>query len=117
MFWFFGPEEYGILAARSGIKSACPALVGEVLTTGLPGKPSKDLYAPVHWTKQSPPHPQLPVLAPLLSPHLGPWPPAALPEMSRQYRSLQEAMQSRSRQLEEEVEGLREQLGRLPRGP
>ncbi|XP_025122564.3 coiled-coil domain-containing protein 153 isoform X1 [Bubalus bubalis] len=98
-------------AELEGARSEGNAIyAGEVLTTGLPGKPSKDLYAPVHWTKQSPPHPQLPVLAPLLSPHLGPWPPAALPEMSRQYRSLQEAMQSRSRQLEEEVEGLREQL-------
>ena len=38
MFWFFGPEACGILAPRPGIKPAPPALEGEVLTTGLPGK-------------------------------------------------------------------------------
>ena len=38
MFWFFGPKACGILAPRPGIKPAPPALEGEVLTTGLPGR-------------------------------------------------------------------------------
>ena len=38
MFWFFGREACGILAPRLGIKPAPPALEGEVLTTGPPGK-------------------------------------------------------------------------------
>ena len=38
MFWFFGPEACGILAPWPGIKPAPPALEGEVLTTGPPGK-------------------------------------------------------------------------------
>ena len=38
MFWFFGPEACGILAPRPGIEPAPPALEGEVLTTGPPGK-------------------------------------------------------------------------------
>ena len=38
MFWFFGLETCGILAPRPEIEPAPPALEGEVLTTGLPGK-------------------------------------------------------------------------------
>ena len=38
MFWFFGREACGILAPQPGIEPATPALEGEVLTTGLPGK-------------------------------------------------------------------------------
>ena len=38
MFWFFGPQACGILAPRPGIEPAPPALEGEVLTTGQPGK-------------------------------------------------------------------------------
>ena len=38
MFWFFGCEACGILAPRPGIEPAPPALEGEVLTTGPPGK-------------------------------------------------------------------------------
>ena len=38
MFWFFGREARGILAPRPGIEPTSPALEGEVLTTGLPGK-------------------------------------------------------------------------------
>ena len=38
LFWFFGLEVCGILAPRSGIEPEPPALEGEVLTTGLPGK-------------------------------------------------------------------------------
>ena len=38
MFWFFGPKGCGILAPQLGIKLVLPALKGEVLTTGLPGK-------------------------------------------------------------------------------
>ena len=41
-FWFkpwpFGHEEYGILALQPEIEPAPPAVEGEVLTTGLPGK-------------------------------------------------------------------------------
>ena len=38
MFWFFGHKACGILAPRPGIESTPPALEGEVLVTGLPGK-------------------------------------------------------------------------------
>ena len=38
MFWFFGCEACGILAPQPGIESRPPALEGEVLTTGPPGK-------------------------------------------------------------------------------
>ena len=38
MFWFFGHEARGILAPWPGIEHAPPALEGEVLTTGPPGK-------------------------------------------------------------------------------
>ena len=38
MFWFLGHETCGILALQLGFKSAPPALEGEVLTTGPPGK-------------------------------------------------------------------------------
>ena len=40
MFRFFGHEACGILAPRPGIKPTPPALEGEVLTTGPPGKSS-----------------------------------------------------------------------------
>ena len=36
--FFFGQEACGILAPQSGIKPMSPALEGEVLLTGLPGK-------------------------------------------------------------------------------
>ena len=52
MFWFFGREAYGILAPRPGIEPTPPALEGEVLTTGPPGKsPSYKFLnqAPVTW--------------------------------------------------------------------
>ena len=38
MFWFFGCKGCGILAPPPGIEPALPALEGEVLTTGPPGK-------------------------------------------------------------------------------
>ena len=38
MFWFFGHKIYGILVPQLGIESASPAVEGEVLTTGPPGK-------------------------------------------------------------------------------
>ena len=38
MFWFFGRKACGILAPRPGIKPSRPALEGNVLTTGPPGK-------------------------------------------------------------------------------
>ena len=42
MFWFFGSKACGILAPQwPGIESTPPALEGEVLTTGLPGKSPK----------------------------------------------------------------------------
>ena len=40
MFCFFGREACGILAPRPGSELTLPALEGEVLTTGLPGKSS-----------------------------------------------------------------------------
>ena len=38
MFWCFGRQACGILAPRPGMEPALPALEGEVLTTGRPGK-------------------------------------------------------------------------------
>ena len=38
MFWFFGPKACGILAPQPGMEPTPPALEGEVLTTGPPGK-------------------------------------------------------------------------------
>ena len=38
LFMFFGCEACGILASQPGIEPVPPALEGEVLTTGLPGK-------------------------------------------------------------------------------
>ena len=38
MFGFFDPEANRILAPPPGIKPALPAVEGEVLTTGPPGK-------------------------------------------------------------------------------
>ena len=38
MFWFFGHEACRILAPPPGMESTPPALEGEVLTTGPPGK-------------------------------------------------------------------------------
>ena len=44
MFWFFGREACGTLVPWPGIKPAPPALEGEVLTTGLPGKSQHLLF-------------------------------------------------------------------------
>ena len=41
MFWFFGRQACGISAPRPGMEPAPPALEGEVLTTGPPGKSPK----------------------------------------------------------------------------
>ena len=38
IFWFFGHKACGILAPRPGMEPAPPALEGEALTTGPPGK-------------------------------------------------------------------------------
>ena len=38
MFWFFGHKVCGIWAPRPGMEPAPPALEGEALTTGPPGK-------------------------------------------------------------------------------
>ena len=38
MFWFFGLKSCGNLAPQPGIEPAPPALEGEVLLTGPPGK-------------------------------------------------------------------------------
>ena len=38
MFWFFGCKTCGILASQPGIECAHPALEGEVLTPGPPGR-------------------------------------------------------------------------------
>ena len=46
MFWLFGHQACGILAPRPGIEPSPPALEGEVLTTGPPGKsPASHSYA------------------------------------------------------------------------
>ena len=37
-FGFFGRDAFGILASQASIESPSPALEGEVLTTGLPGR-------------------------------------------------------------------------------
>ena len=44
----FGPKACGVLAPRPGIKLALPALEGEVLTTGLPGKSLLLLFSREH---------------------------------------------------------------------
>ena len=44
VFWFFGHEACGILAPGPGIEPTSPALEGEVLTTGLPGKSPQCLF-------------------------------------------------------------------------
>ena len=50
-FWFLCHEGPGILAPRSGIKPAAPALGGEVLTTGLLDKfPELFLNANISFT-------------------------------------------------------------------
>ena len=49
MFLFFGPEARGILAPQRGNKLVLPALEGEVLTTGLPGKSQKLIIFEVWW--------------------------------------------------------------------
>ena len=48
MFWFFGLKACGILAPRPGIEPAPPALEGEVLTTGPPGKSPDILFNHIH---------------------------------------------------------------------
>ena len=46
MFWLVGCKACGILAPRPGIEPSPPALEGEVLTTGPPGKsPASHSYA------------------------------------------------------------------------
>ena len=42
MFWFSGHGGCGILAPQPGIEPIPPALEGEVLTTGPPGKSQKE---------------------------------------------------------------------------
>ena len=44
MFWFSGCEACGILVPQSGIEPTPPALEGEVLTTGPPGKSQKMFF-------------------------------------------------------------------------
>ena len=46
MFWFSGSEACEILAPLPGIKLTTPALEGQVLTIGPPGKPLLDLFRP-----------------------------------------------------------------------
>ena len=43
-FWSFGHEESGILASQPGIESASPALEGDVLTAGPPGKSHSNIF-------------------------------------------------------------------------
>ena len=70
LFWFIGREACGILAPWPGIDPAPPALEGEVLTTGPPGKsheaspsdsgvkgrPGSRLHAGSYGTLPSEPH-------------------------------------------------------------
>ena len=44
MLWFSGCKACGILVPQPGTTCSCPALEGEVLTTGPPGKSLKDLF-------------------------------------------------------------------------
>ena len=44
MFWYFGQETCGILTSWPGIELVPPALVGEALITGLPGKSQNIWY-------------------------------------------------------------------------
>ena len=43
-FFFFCWEACGIITPRPGVKPACPALEGEVLTSGPPGKSPKQVF-------------------------------------------------------------------------
>ena len=52
--WFFGCEACGILARPPGIKPALPALEGEVLTTGSPGKFPSQLFKTLPLQKSRP---------------------------------------------------------------
>ena len=44
MFWSFGHKACGIVAPQPGIELASPALEGDVLTTGPPGKSLMGFY-------------------------------------------------------------------------
>ena len=54
IFFFLAMRQVGISAPQPGIEPALPALEGEVLTTGLPGKSPSILEAlsPLHWVLQ-----------------------------------------------------------------
>ena len=52
MFWFYGQETRGILAPQPGTQPAPPALEGEVITSGHPGKSHGLLCA--EWVKLHP---------------------------------------------------------------
>ena len=45
MFWLSGPDVCGILASHQGMEPAPPALEGEVLPTGPPGKALSSYYS------------------------------------------------------------------------
>ena len=49
MFWFFGWKACGILAPWPEIEPTPPALEGEVLTTGQPGKYQDSLFNKWCW--------------------------------------------------------------------
>ena len=56
-FFFFGHDMCGILASRPGFEPSPPALEGEVLTTGQPGKSPDFLsfvYSLISWTLPMP---------------------------------------------------------------
>ena len=38
MGWGFGPEASGVLAAQPGTELEPPAMEGEIVTTGIPGR-------------------------------------------------------------------------------
>ena len=55
MFWFFGREACGMLAPQPGLEPNPPALEGEGLTTGLPGKPPPKGFLCLIFTNQMSP--------------------------------------------------------------
>ena len=48
---FFGPKAYGILSPQPGIRPVPPALEGDVLTTGSPGKSLIESFSTIYFFK------------------------------------------------------------------
>ena len=62
IFWFFGSKACGILALWPGIEPAYPAMEGEILTMGSPGK---SLWLKISSTQANVPHFPPPLFHPL----------------------------------------------------